>query len=199
MGSATEVSALSPRWGTPFSRWLGRWALRLFGWTLDVQLPAQPKLVIVAAPHTSNWDGYFAVAAILALGVRINWFAKDSLFKGPFRAILIGLGGVPIARDRARGVVEQTADIFASKERIYIAVAPEGTRSRAPVWKSGFYQIAMATGAPILPAYLDYRAKRIGTGPLLTPSGDYAADLAVLQAFFRTIPPKIPANFAAEG
>lgn len=187
-----------PRWGNTVSRALGRVALRLFGWTIDVHLPPEPKLVIAAAPHTSNWDGFFAVATILALGLRIHWFAKDSLFRGPFRGILVWLGGVPISRDKARGVVEQTVDVFAAKERIYIAVAPEGTRSRAPVWKSGFWQIAAATGTPIVTAYLDYATKRVGTGPTLYPGGDYAADLARIQAFYRGITPKNPADFAAE-
>lgn len=190
---------MAPQWGTAVSRALGRGVLRLLGWRLEVRFPAEPKLVIAAAPHTSNWDGVLAVAAILALGVRINWFAKASLFRWPFRGLLIWLGGVPITRDRARGVVEQTAEIFASKERIYIAVAPEGTRSRAPVWKSGFWQIARATGAPILTAYLDYGRKTIGTGPLIRPSEDYAGDLAQLQAFFRGIRPKRPQDFAADG
>lgn len=189
----------APKWGNALSRALGRAALRVCGWTLDVHLSAEPKLVIAAAPHTSNWDGYFAVAAILALGLRINWFAKDSLFKWPFGGILVWLGGVPISRDKARGVVEQTADIFAAKERIYIAVAPEGTRALAPVWKSGFWQIAVATGAPIATAYVDYAKKVIGTGPTIRPSDDYVADLERIQTFYRGVTPKNPADFAAEG
>lgn len=189
---------MAPQWGTPFSRGLGRWALRLFGWQLDVHFPPEPKLVIIAAPHTSNWDGFFGVAAILALGIRVNWFAKDSLFRWPFRGVLIWLGGVPIARDQARDVVEQTVEIFASRDRIFIGIAPEGTRSRAPVWKSGFYRIALATQVPIVLAYLDYGRKCIGTGPMIRPSSDYEADLALIQAFFRGITPRHPGNFAAE-
>ncbi|MGQ0618959.1 MAG: 1-acyl-sn-glycerol-3-phosphate acyltransferase [Panacagrimonas sp.] len=191
--------SMAPDWGTPFSRALGRGVLRLFGWRLEVHFPPEPRLVIAAAPHTSNWDGFFAVAAILALGVRINWFAKDSLFRWPFRRTLIWLGGVPISRDRSRGVVDQTTDIFAAKERIYIAVAPEGTRARAPIWKSGFWQIASATKVPILTVYLDYGRKVIGTGPLIHPSDDYTSDLARMQTFFRGITSKRPEDFAAEG
>ena len=194
-----SAQPMAPSWGGPLSRALGRAVLRLLGWKLALQFPPEPKLVIVGAPHTSNWDGFFTVAALLALGVRVNWFAKDSLFKPPFRGLLIALGGVPISRDRARGVVEQTTEIFAAKERIYIAVAPEGTRSRAPIWKSGFWQIASAAGAPILLAFVDYKTKVIGNGPLIRPSGDYAADLARIQAFYRGIHPKHPQDFAAEG
>lgn len=191
-------TGLAPRWGGRVSRALGRGLLRLFGWTTDMQFPDVPKLVMTGAPHTSNWDGIFAVATIMALGIRINWFAKDSLFKWPFRSLLIWLGGVPIQRDRARGMVEQTAEIFAAKERIYIVVAPEGTRSRAPEWKSGFYRIAMAAGVPILPAYMDYQRKVVGTGPLIHPTGDYAADLKRLQDFYRDKAARYPDRFAAE-
>ena len=189
---------MAPRWGGPFARALARGLLRLFGWTLEIRFPDEPKLVLIGAPHTSNWDGIFGVSAILAMGVRINWFAKDSLFRWPFRALLIWLGGVPIRRDAARGVVEQTTDIFAEKERIYIVVAPEGTRSRAPQWKSGFYRIAMTAKVPILLAYMDYRSKVVGTGPLIWPCGDYATDLETIQAFYRKVTPKHPERFAAE-
>ncbi|THD04794.1 hypothetical protein B1810_04530 [Panacagrimonas perspica] len=190
---------MAPRWGSAFTRVLGAGVLRLLGWKMDVQLPHdEPHLVITAAPHTSNWDGILAVAAILALGIRVNFFAKDSLFRWPFRGLLTALGGVPIRRDAARGIVEQTADLFASKPRLFVGVAPEGTRSRAPIWKSGFYRIAMASGAPILLAYIDYERRRVGTGPLIRPSGNYEADLAQIQAFYRTIKPRHPQDFAAE-
>lgn len=189
----------APQWAGPFARALGRSALRLLGWQLQVEFPPLPKLVIVGAPHTSNWDGIVAVAAIMALGVRVNWFAKDSLFRWPFRGLLVALGGVPIARQAAGGIVEQTSAIFAAKSQLYVAVAPEGTRGRAPIWKSGFYRIALASGAPILLAYLDYRRKVIGSGPLILPSGDYDADLAQIQQFYRDITPRHPQRFAAEG
>lgn len=189
----------APRWNNPVWSALARVLLRLFGWKVEARFPDEPKLVLAAAPHTSNWDGIFGVSAILALGVRINWFAKDSLFRWPFRSLLIAFGGVPIKRDKARGMVEQTADVFAEKERIYVVVAPEGTRSRAPEWKSGFYRIAVAAQVPILLAYADYRRKVIGTGPLIWPSGDYEADLEKIQAFYREITPRHAQRFAAEG
>ena len=189
-----------PRWGNAFTRALGAGAFCLMGWKMDVHLPpGESRLVITAAPHTSNWDGILAVAAILALGIRLNFFAKESLFRWPFRGILVGLGGVPIRREAARGIVEQTTELFASRERLFVGVAPEGTRSRAPVWKSGFYRIALAAGVPILLAYIDYGRKQVGTGPLIRPSGDYEADLEQIQAFYRGIAAKWPQKFAAEG
>lgn len=189
---------MAPRRGNALTRGLGWLVLRLLGWRLDVHLPDEPKVVIAAAPHTSNWDGLVGISAILALGIRINWFAKDTLFRWPFRGLLMALGGVPIRRNAPGGVVEQTARIFATRERVYVGMTPEGTRSRAPEWKSGFYRIAMATGAPILLAYIDYGRRQIGTGPLIRPSGDYAADLETIQAYFRAVTPRHRERFAAE-
>ena len=188
-----------PRWGNAISRTIARGLIRLMGWRLDVQIPDVPKLVLIGAPHTSNWDGIIGVTAIVALGLRINWFAKDTLFRWPFGGVLRWLGGVPIIRNKARGIVEQTADVFRSRDKMYIVLAPEGTRSRAPVWKTGFHRIARAAEAPILPAYMDYKKKVIGTGPVLYASDDYAADLRTLQTFYRDIAPRHPERFAAEG
>lgn len=188
-----------PRWGNACTQALGRAVLRAFGWRLEVRLPDVPKLVVIAAPHTSNWDFVFALAAILALRVRVHWFGKHTLFRWPFRRILTALGGIAIDRSAAIGVVRQTTQQFAAHERLLIGLAPEGTRSLAPHWKSGFYQIALAAGVPIVPAYLDYRTRTIGLGPTLHPSGDYAADLETLQSFYRGVTARHPQNFAAEG
>lgn len=187
----------APTWGNAISRGIARGLLKVLGWRIEARFPDLPKLVIVGAPHTSNWDGVVGVAAIVALGLRINWFAKDSLFRWPFRGILLWLGGVPIRRHKARGIVEQTADIFRESEKMYIVLAPEGTRSRAPTWKTGFHRIARAADAPILLAYVDYRRKVVGTGPLIQSTDDYAADLQVIQDFYRDKTPRHPERFAA--
>lgn len=188
-----------PGWGNRFTRAVGRGVLRLFGWRLEIQLPNVPQMVVIAAPHTSNWDFVFALAAILALQVRVHWFGKHTLFRWPFRALLIALGGIPVDREAAGGVVRQTTQRFQQSPQLIIGLAPEGTRSRAAKWKRGFYQIAQAAQVPVVPAYLDYRRRTIGLGAMLMPSGDYAADLETLQAFYRTITPKYAENFAAQG
>ena len=188
-----------PRWGNSLTRWLGSSILRLYGWKLDVVLPNEPKMVVIAAPHTSNWDFVLGLAAILALQIRLHWFGKHTIFRAPFRSLLVKLGGIPIDRSAAGGVVQQTTQQFAQKPQLIIGLAPEGTRSLAPKWKSGFYQIAHAAQVPILIAYLDYKRKVIGLGPLIHPSGDYVADLARIQDFYRGITPRKPGNFAAQG
>lgn len=189
----------APTWGNALTRRIAAWLLKILGWRIEADFPDLPRLVLAAAPHTSNWDGVIGVSAIVALGLRINWFAKDTLFRWPFRGVLLWLGGVPIKRDKARGIVEQTTDIFRQREKIYVVIAPEGTRARAPVWKTGFYRIAHATQTPILLAYVDYSRKVVGTGPLIQPSGDYAADLRRIQDFYRGKVPRRPDKFAAEG
>jgi 1-acyl-sn-glycerol-3-phosphate acyltransferase len=194
-----QIAAEIPRWGNSFSRWVGITVLRLFGWKLDVVLPNQPKMVVIAAPHTSNWDFVFGLAAILALQIRLHWFGKHTIFREPFRGLLIKLGGIPIDRTASVGVVEQTTQQFQQKAQLLIGLAPEGTRSLAPKWKSGFYQIANAAQVPILVAYLDYKRKVIGLGPLIQPSDDYAADLKKIQDFYRSVTPRKPENFSAQG
>lgn len=194
-----EIAPEIPRWGNSFSRWVGLAVLRLFGWKLDVVLPNQPKMVVIAAPHTSNWDFVFGLAAILALQIRLHWFGKHTIFRKPFKGLLVKLGGIPIDRTASVGVVEQTTQQFQQKPQLLIGLAPEGTRSLAPKWKSGFYQIANAAQVPILVAYLDYQRKVIGLGPLVQPTGDYKADLARIQAFYRGIRPRHPEKFSAEG
>lgn len=194
-----EIAPEIPRWGNSFSRWIGQSVLRLFGWKLDIVLPNQPKMVVIAAPHTSNWDFVFGLAAVLALQIRLHWFGKHTIFREPFKGLLIKLGGIPIDRTASIGVVEQTTQQFRQKSRLLIGLAPEGTRSLAPKWKSGFYQIANAAQVPILVAYLDYRRKVIGLGPLIHPSGDYAADLEKIQSFYRGVAPRRPGHFSARG
>jgi 1-acyl-sn-glycerol-3-phosphate acyltransferase len=194
-----EISPGIPRWGNSFTRWVGLTVLRLFGWKLDVVLPNRSKMVLIYAPHTSNWDFVFGLAAILALQVRVHWFGKHTIFRPPFRSLLIKLGGIPIDRSATGGVVHQTTQKFAEKQQLLIGLAPEGTRSLAPKWKSGFYKIAEAAQVPILISYLDYKKKVVSLGPLIEPSGNYAADLEKIQSFYRGIAPCRPEKFAAEG
>lgn len=190
---------LIPRHGNLFMQWLGRSVLKLFGWRLNVSLPNLPKMVIIVAPHTSNWDAIFLIAAILTLRLRIHWFGKHTVFRWPLRSFLHWLGGIPIDRSAAGGVVGQTTRRFAESAQFIVGLAPEGTRSLAPQWKKGFYQIAHSAQVPIVAAYIDYGSRTVGLGPVIVPSGDYEADLETLQVFYRSITPRHPEKFAANG
>lgn len=176
-----------PRRGGRVSGGLGRLFLRLLGWRVDGVIPDLPKMVWIGAPHTTNWDGVLGLATLMALGVDASTMIKDSAFKGPLGWLLRGLGAIPINRASPKGVVEQSIDQFASRQQFILLLAPEGTRDGADDWKRGYYRIAEGAGVPVLPAAIDYPARRITFGPLLTPGGDYEADFVQLLDFYRRV------------
>ena len=159
-----EALAEGPR------RAMGRRMLRALGWTAVGQKPVHDKYVLVAAPHTSNWDLPVGMAVLMALGVRVSWMGKRSLFEGPHGWLMRSMGGFPVHRGAKAGVVDQIVQEFERSERMVLAVAPEGTRSRADFWKTGFFHIARQAGVPIVPGFLDYRGKEGGLGPEVWPS-----------------------------
>lgn len=168
-----------------FTRWLGRTLLRLGGWRVAGGFPDLPKLVIIAAPHSSNWDGIWGMAAKLALGLRIHVLGKDALFFWPLGPILRRLGAVPIDRSAAHGTVGQAIELIGSSERIWYTLAPEGTRKKVEKWKSGFLKIAHGAGVPVLMVYFHYPEKTIGIGDLYWTTGDEAADMAAIRQWYR--------------
>ena len=195
-----DIGARVPRARHPALRWLAQRILSLLGWRLDIRLPDEPRLIVLAAPHTSNWDGVLAVLAILALELRMGLFVKHSAFENRFIGpILQRVGAVPIDRRAPGGLVGQTVDAFKTRAELLIGLAPEGTRRRVEKWKRGFHLIAREARVPIVCAYLDYRRRVIGTGLHLHASDDYPADLERIQEFYRSVTPKRPENFSASG
>ncbi len=158
--------------------------LKVMGWKVEGEAPAAAKCVLVLAPHTSNWDFFFMLATANALGVHGRWFGKDAIFKGPFGWFARKLGGMPVDRRAPHGLVKEVARHFAAHERLVVAVQPEGTRSYASHWKSGFYQIAVEAGVPIATLSLDFAKRRGGFGPCFHPTGDRAADMDILRAYY---------------
>ena len=134
--------------------------LKLGGWTLVGKAPEIRKVVFIVAPHTSNWDGFWALVAKVALRLDVHFFGKDSLFWFPLNILLKGLGGIPLNRSEAGPAVQQAIDWFDAEDRFHFALAPEGTRSKTKGWKTGFYRIADGANVPIFLAFLDYRDKR---------------------------------------
>lgn len=181
-----------PRMGNACTRWLGRFVLRLFGWKICGKLPTRPPLIIAGAPHTSNWDFVFGMAAMLALGIRIQWLGKHTIFKKPFRRLLIRLGGIPVDRSAAAGVVSQAVQRFREQPDTVIALAPEGTRARVENWKTGFLRIANTAGVPVLPIGIDYRTRTFYIGNCFHASDDYERDLAELKNYFARSTGKYP-------
>jgi 1-acyl-sn-glycerol-3-phosphate acyltransferase len=160
------------------------WLLRVCQWRLAGPMPDRAKLVLIAAPHSSWWDGVWGLLMKSALGLDVSFMAKRELFTGPLGWLLRRAGGVPIERGESSGVVEQMTARFAASERLWLGIAPEGTRKRVAKWKNGFWHIARKAGVPILPVYFDYPSRTIGFGPLFEPTADLAADLAALHAFY---------------
>lgn len=179
------VGARVPRRGNAFSRWLGRFGLRLLGWKLAGDLPDLPKMVLIGAPHTTNMDGVIALGTLLALGLRANTMIKDSAFKGPLGVILRWFGAIPVARHSPKGIVEQSVDAFNQRDQFLLLIAPEGTRTSATEWKSGFYRIAAQANVPIVPAACHYGSRIITFSPPVFPTGNYEADLRRILEFIR--------------
>lgn len=169
-----------------FTRWLGRSLLRLGGWRLVGEFPDIPKLVLIGAPHSTNWDGFWAFAAKLAIGLDLRLLGKNSLFRVPLLGrLLIRLGVIPVDRNAAQGVVEQAAAMLRQSDRMWFGLAPEGTRKPVERWKVGFWKIAHAADVPVLPVYFHYPDKVFGVGPVFTLSDDMAADVARIRAWYR--------------
>ena len=182
-----QLPPLMPRRRAFFSVWVGRIALRLFGFRFQGNLPNVPRVVIAVAPHTSNWDFVIGVAAMWALDMRLVWFGKHTIFRWPFGALLRTMGGVPVDRAASHGIVGEVVAAFNASEQMWFALAPEGTRSKVERFRSGFLHIAQGAGVPVLLAYLDYEHKCVGFGPLIDPSGDVAEDLLYVENFYRGV------------
>ena len=159
--------------------------LSVSGWKVRGDWPAHaPKMVLVAAPHTSNWDGLYMLATAGYFRVKLRWMGKASLTNGPFGGLIKWLGCVPIDRSQKNDVVQAMADAFAATDRMVLAIPPEGTRSATREWKTGFYHIACAAGVPIVLSVLDYGARTASLAAVVYPSGDYEADLPLIRAFY---------------
>lgn len=168
-----------------FTRWLGRTILKAGGWRMVGAFPDIPKLVLIGAPHSSNWDGIWGFAAKLAIGLDLKVLGKRELFWWPLGALLAWLGVIAVDRSAAHGVVEQLAQRMGQSDRFWFGLTPEGTRKPVERWKSGFWKIAKAAGVPVLPAYFHYPERIIGVGPLFHLTDDMAADMARIRSWYR--------------
>lgn len=164
---------------------LCRWLYMRCGWRVAGEFPDVPKLVAIAAPHSSNWDVIWGLLVKIGLRLDLRFIGKREAFFWPLGSILRGFGGIPIDRRHAQNVVGEMAALFAANEKLWLALAPEGTRKKVKEWKSGFWRIAHEANVPILPVYFHYPERTIGLGPLLYPSDDLDADMAKIREFYR--------------
>jgi 1-acyl-sn-glycerol-3-phosphate acyltransferase len=170
--------------------------LRATGWRPEGARPTARKFVLIAAPHTSNWDLAYLLALAETFDLRVSWLGKHTLFLPPLGFVMRAVGGIPVVRHKRTNLVQQVAELFAERDELALTVPAEGTRSYAEYWKSGFYRIAQAANVPIVFGYLDYARKRGGFGPdPLMPTGDLKRDMDVVRAFYADKVAKFPSQF----
>ena len=163
---------------------LCRWILRALGWTVRFDDPGTRRFVLIAAPHTSNWDFPLGLLAGWSLGLKASFMGKHTLFRGVLGPFFRAVGGIPVQRDNAGEVIARMAERFARSDHLVLAIAPEGTRSFRGHWKSGFWHIARAAGVPIVMACLDYGRREIVVGGTFEPGEDRDADFERIRAFY---------------
>jgi len=167
--------------------WLSRFILKISGWRIEGSLPDIRKIVLIAAPHTSNWDFPITIFIAFAVKAKIFWMGKDALFRFPFGALFKWLGGIPVDRSRSNNIVEQMIRKFSDNERLIVTIPPSGTRKKVMKWKTGFYYIAIGADVPVVLAFLDYRKKTGGFGPVFFPTGDIESDMKEIRSFYSGI------------
>jgi len=156
-----------PKTSNRLTRWIGRITLRLWGWRIDGQFPNRPKLVVALLPHSSNVDFILTIAVLWALGLRSTFMMKHTLFWFPLAPVLRRLGGIPVNRNSAQGLVEQMRLAFQAKSKLVLGITPEGTRHGVVKLKQGFAQIALASNVPVLPAVIDYQRRTVRFAELI--------------------------------
>lgn len=172
-----------------------RWLLSRLGWRLEGTRPVDQRYVLIAAPHTSNWDFPLMLLFAAAFDIKVRWMAKHSLFWPPLGWLMRAMGGLPITRHSRNGVVGAMVNAFATEPELVLVVPTEGSRDRMAYWKSGFYHIARQAQVPVVPSFLDFGSRRGGFGPALHVSGDPVRDMDAFRRFYAGMRGKYPELF----
>jgi 1-acyl-sn-glycerol-3-phosphate acyltransferase len=159
--------------------------LKLYRWKcVPPPQPLPDRCVVIAYPHTTNWDFPVTLALAVVTGIDIKWLGKRQLFRGPMGPVMRKLGGISVERTGKQGMVASLADEFTRRNRLALVVPAEGTRSKVEYWKSGFYRIALEANVPIVCAFVDGPTRSGGFGLIVHPSGDVKADMDIIRAFY---------------
>jgi len=175
--------------------YVGTGLLSVTGWKVTGQIPDMKKLLVILAPHTSNWDFVYGMAMVLSLKIKIYWLGKHSIFKKGVTRLLKSLGGIPVNRNDSKNIINDVLDIANREGGILIGLSPEGTRKKAEKWKSGFLRIAQSMECPILLVAIDYPSKEISFRELFYPTGDNQRDIEYLKKYYKDFMGKIPEHF----
>lgn len=158
--------------------------IRLFRYRLVGDPPDVPVCVMVAAPHTSNWDFILTMAMAWASELDIVWLGKKEMFAGPARWLFRAMGGVPVDRENPVGLVDEMVHLARAGHRVAIVIPPEATRAKKEYWKSGFRRIAQGADVPVVLSFLDQPTRTGGFGPSLRMTDDVVADMDQIRAFY---------------
>ena len=169
--------------------------LSFFSWEIANLPPTIEKYILVAAPHTSNWDFPLMLLTAFTTQVQLKWMGKKSLFRWPFNSLMVALGGVPIDRSRRQEIVTQTSKKILSSKKFILVIPPEGTRSRTQFWKSGFIHISREANVPIVFSYMDYKKKEIGFSEPIDQNQESENILKLAHDFYKNVTAKYPENF----
>ena len=181
-----------------FFRLISRITFFLLGWKVEGRAPSSDKAVMIAVPHTSNWDFIFMVMVSFQVHQKIYWMGKDTLFKGWKGSVLRWFGGVPVNRRSRNNLVDQMVETINQSSSLILTIPPEGTRGHVTHWKSGFYHIAAGANVPIVCSFLDYGRKVGGVGLSLMPTGDIDKDLEEIKSFYKGMTGKRPEYFSID-
>lgn len=173
-------------------RWLAICILKVSGWKAEGQKPDISRYVIIAAPHTSNWDFLYTVCLAFIFRIKPYIMMKAAWFRWPLGPLFKWLGAIPIDRSKSNNVVAQSISAFNEADELVMIIPPSGTRSKVLYWKTGFYHIANGAGVPIVLGYLDYGRKVGGLGPAFVPTGDIDADMVQIRDFYEDVEGKYP-------
>jgi 1-acyl-sn-glycerol-3-phosphate acyltransferase len=185
-----------PRIGNKFSYWIGKTVLRVMGWQFSGEFPSHSKMIIVVAPHTSNWDFVLGLGVAFSLRLKISFFGKHSIFIPPFDRLLKRWGGIPVERSSAHGIVEQMSNQMRDADKMILCLSPEGTRSRIEKWKTGFLHIAQKADVPVFLVAFDYKKKHIEFGPVHKIGDDITLELNKIYRHYADVQAKYPEKVA---
>jgi 1-acyl-sn-glycerol-3-phosphate acyltransferase len=170
------------------------WIFDRQGWHVVNANPSLRKCIIIAAPHTSNWDFVYVMGARARLGLPLSYVGKKQMFRWPLGRVMRELGGFPVDRSTSKNYVQTIIDEFEKRDEFMLIIAPEGKRGAVTRWKTGFYHMAMGAGVPLVLGVCDYARKEVGLHRAIMPTGDYARDVSQIMDFYKQAVPRHPSQ-----
>ena len=177
---------------------------KLGGWKVTHHLPKEIKqCIIIAAPHTSNWDFVYGMGALKAMNLKARFTIKKEWMRFPLKSLMTNLGALPIDRAKnadgtRKGTIEAIAELFIAQNELLLMIPVEGTRSRVEKWRTGFYYIALKAKVPIALGFMDFEKRECGIDKIMYLTGNFKKDMDEIMDFYKNIKGKNPENFSID-